>query len=234
MKLEIKSYLNIPPETEYLNNNQLYPGYIEMTRLEDVNVFNYEFGRSGGYPGGKVIFCVDEEPLFFNANVFELYSFWFNLVLTLLPVHKSIEKQNYSAFYADEHVVNHFKITIFYHENIVKLTYDKQDAHYTKEQLGTFSLDTYKKAVLQGFLDFMWHTNLEFEAITHDSLGDEIDYIDLREDKDAFSELYACRYIFLQFMKEMYKQKSYDLDKLIYVDFDTNYHHSKLKYDVDD
>ncbi|AMA64205.1 hypothetical protein SFB93_11115 [Kurthia gibsonii] len=227
MKLEIKSYITIPPEKEELNKNQEYPGYIEMTHLEGLDVFNYEFGRSGGYPGGKVVFCVDGKPLPFNTEVFELYRFWYNLVLTLLPKDKSIEKLDHLIFYADDYVMDNFKIRIFYHKKTVEF-------HYKKQVFATFSLDEYKKAVLQGFLDFMWHTNLEFETITHDSLGDEIDYIDLREDLDSISELYGCRYIFLQFMKEIYKQKSYDLGKLINLNFDTSYYYSKLEYDLED
>ncbi len=35
-------------------------------------------------------------------------------------------------------------------------------------------------------------------------------------------------------MKEIYKQKSYDLNKLINFDFDTSYYSSKLKYDLGD
>jgi len=227
MKLEIKSYITIPPEKEELDVNQPYPGYIEMTQLEDLDVFNYEFGRSGGYPGGKVVFCVDGKPLPFNTKVFELYDFWYNLILTLLPRDKSRERMDYLVSYADDYIMDNFKIRIFYHKKTVEFRYEKQ-------VLATFILDEYKKTVLQGFLDFMWHTNLEFEAITHDSLGDEIDYIDLREERDSISELYGCRYIFLQFMKEIYKQKSYDLGKLINLDFDTSYQFSKLEYDLED
>lgn len=90
MKLEIKSYINIPPEKEKLDVDQEYPGYIEMTHLEDVDVFNYEFGRTSGYPRGKVVICIDGKPLPFNADVDELYVFWFNLVLSLLPKEKSM------------------------------------------------------------------------------------------------------------------------------------------------
>lgn len=227
MKLKIKSYITIPPEKEALNKNQEYPGYIEMTNLEDLDVFNYEFGRSGGYPGGKVVFCVDGKPLPFNTEVFELYSFWYHLILTLLPRDKSSERMDYLVFYADDYVMDNFKIRMFYQKKIVEF-------HYKKQLLTTFSLDEYKEAILQGFLDFMWHTNLEFEAITHDSLGDEIDYVDLRRELDSISELYGCRSIFLQFMKAIYKQKSYDLGKLIHLHFDTSYYQSKLEYDLED
>ncbi|MGK4152969.1 hypothetical protein AB0X74_09930 [Kurthia gibsonii] len=119
MKLEIKSYITIPPEKEELNKNQEYPGYIEMTHLEGLDVFNYEFGRSGGYPGGKVVFCVDGKPLPFNTEVFELYRFWYNLVLTLLPKDKSIEKLDHLIFYADDYVMDNFKIRIFLHKQSI-------------------------------------------------------------------------------------------------------------------
>ena len=227
MQLEIKNYIKIPPEKEELDKNQTYPGYIEMTKLDDLDVFNYTFGRSGGYPGGKVVFYVDGKPLPFNAEADELYNFWYSLVLTLLPQDKSVEKNDYIVFYTNNYVMNSFKINIFYHEKTVEFD-------YAAERVATFSLTAYKKAVLQGFLDFMWHTNLEFEAITHDSLGDEIEYVELREDTYGISELYTCRYIFLQYMKEIYKQKSYDLEKLINLDFDFDYYHSKLKYDLGD
>lgn len=227
MKLEIKSYILIPPEKEKLDIDQEYPGYIEMTQLEDLDVFNYEFGRSGGYPRGKVVICIDGKPLPFNADVDELYLFWFSLVLSLLPKEKSIERNEYLLFYTDYNIMDDYKIIILYHKKLVEFRYKKQ-------VLATFTLDEYKKNVLQSFLDFMWHTNLEFEAITHDSLNEEIEYIDLREAQDSISELYACRYIFLQFMKEIYKQKSYDLGKLINLDFDTSYQFSKLEYDLGD
>ncbi len=228
MNLEIKSYITIPPEKEELDKNQTYPGYIEMTNLDDLDVFNYEFGRSGGYPSGKVVFFVDEEPLPFNSYVSELYTFWYTLIKSLLTNDlDEIEKSNWSLPYENEEVFSNFTIRFFYRKKTVEF-------HYKKQVVATFSLDTYKKAVLQGFLDFMWHTNLEFEAITHDSLGDEIEYVELREDTYGVSELYACRSIFLQFMKEIYKQKNYDLDKLINLDFDFDYHYSKLKYDLGD
>ncbi|WP_313255448.1 hypothetical protein [Empedobacter sp.] len=230
MKLEIKSYIKIPPEKEELDENQTYPGYIEMTDLEDLDVFNYAFGRSGGYPGGRVVFYVDGEPLLFDkfdTKVDELYNFWFTLISTLLPQDKSLDRNTYLALYESDYVMDNFKITIFYHKKTVEF-------HYEKQVIATFSLDIYKEAVLQGFLDFMWHTNLEFEAITHDTYDEEIDYVELREDTDDVSELYACRYIFLQYMKEIYKQKSYDLNKLINFDFDTSYYSSKLKYDLGD
>ncbi|WP_139994360.1 hypothetical protein [Kurthia sp. Dielmo] len=228
MNLEIKSYITIPPEKEELDKNQTYPGYIEMTNLDDLDVFNYEFGRSGGYPSGKVVFFVDGEPLLFNSDVSELYSFWYTLIKSLLTNNLDhIEKSNWSLPYENEEVFSDFTIQFFYRKKTVEF-------HYKKQVVATFSLTAYKEAVLQGFLDFMWHTNLEFEAITHDSLGDEIEYVELREDTYGVSELYACRYIFLQFMKEIYKQKSYDLDKLINLDFDLDYYHSKLKYDLGD
>ncbi|HIX41680.1 MAG TPA: hypothetical protein H9983_00255, partial [Candidatus Kurthia intestinigallinarum] len=66
MNIEVKSYITIPPEKEELDENQTYPGYIEMTDLEDLDVFNYAFGRSGGYPGSRVVFYVDGEPLLFD------------------------------------------------------------------------------------------------------------------------------------------------------------------------
>ena len=228
MKLEIKSYIKIPPEKEELDKNQTYPGYIEMTNLDDLDVFNYEFGRSGGYPSGKVVFFVDDEPLLFNSDVSELYTFWYTLIKSLLTNNLDhIEKSNWSLPYENEEVFSDFTIQFFYRKKTVEF-------HYKKQVVATFSLTAYKEAVLQGFLDFMWHTNLEFEAITHDSLGDEIEYVELREDTYGVSELYACRYIFLQYMKEIYKQKSYDLDKLINLDFDLDYYHSKLKYDLGD
>ena len=228
MNLEIKSYITIPPEKEELDKNQTYPGYIEMTNLDDLDVFNYEFGRSGGYPSGKVVFFVDGEPLLFNSDVSELYSFWYTLIKSLLTNNLDhIEKSNWSLPYENEEVFSDFTIQFFYRKKTVEF-------HYKKQVVATFSLTAYKEAVLQGFLDFMWHTNLEFEAITHDSLGDEIEYVELREDTYGVSELYACRYIFLQYMKEIYKQKSYDLDKLINLDFDLDYYHSKLKYDLGD
>ena len=228
MNLEIKSYITIPPEKEELDKNQPYPGYIEMTKLDDLDVFNYTFGRSGGYPSGKVVFFVDGEPLLFNSDVSELYSFWYTLIKSLLTNNLDhIEKSNWSLPYENEEVFSDFTIQFFYRKKTVEF-------HYKKQVVATFSLTAYKEAVLQGFLDFMWHTNLEFEAITHDSLGDEIEYVELREDTYGVSELYACRYIFLQFMKEIYKQKSYDLDKLINLDFDLDYYHSKLKYDLGD
>lgn len=228
MNIEIKSYITIPPEKEELDKNQPYPGYIEMTKLDDLDVFNYEFGRSGGYPSGKVVFFVDGEPLLFNSDVSELYSFWYTLIKSLLTNNLDhIEKSNWSLPYENEEVFSDFTIQFFYRKKTVEF-------HYKKQVVATFSLTAYKEAVLQGFLDFMWHTNLEFEAITHDSLGDEIEYVELREDTYGVSELYACRYIFLQYMKEIYKQKSYDLEKLINFEFDLDYYHSKLKYDLGD
>ncbi|MFD2869783.1 hypothetical protein ACFSY7_14915 [Kurthia populi] len=118
MKLEIKSYIKIPPEKEELDKNQPYPGYIEMTNLDDLDVFNYTFGRSGGYPGGKVVFCVDGKPLPFNAEADELYNFWYSLVLTLLPQDKSVEKNDYIVLYTNNYVMNSFKINIFYHDEL--------------------------------------------------------------------------------------------------------------------
>lgn len=228
MNIEVKTYITIPPEKEELDENQPYPGYIEMTNLDDLDVFNYTFGRSGGYPGGRVVFYVDGEPLPFNSYVSELYSFWYELIKSLLTNDlDEIEKSNWSVQYGNEEVFSNFTIRFFYRKKTVEF-------HYKKQIIATFSLTAYKKAVLQGFLDFMWHTNLEFEAITHDSLGDEIEYVELREDTYGVSELYACRSIFLQYMKEIYKQKSYDLDKLINLDFDLDYYHSKLKYDLGD
>jgi len=44
MDLEIKSYLEIPPEKEELDMYQTYPGFVEMTDLIDNTVFNYAFG----------------------------------------------------------------------------------------------------------------------------------------------------------------------------------------------
>ncbi|RUS58351.1 hypothetical protein QI30_01170 [Kurthia sp. 3B1D] len=228
MNIEVKSYITIPPEKEELDENQTYPGYIEMTNLNDLDVFNYEFGRSGGYPSGKVVFFVDGEPLLFNSDVSELYTFWYTLIKSLLTNNLDhIEKSNWSLPYENEEVFSDFTIQFFYRKKTVEF-------HYKKQVVATFSLTAYKEAVLQGFLDFMWHTNLEFEAITHDSLGDEIEYVELREDTYGVSELYACRSIFLQYMKEIYKQKSYDLEKLINFEFDLDYYHSKLKYDLGD
>lgn len=233
MELEIKTYITIPPEKEELDVDNLYPGYMEMTQIEDMDVFNYEFGRSGGYPSGRVVFFVDGQPIPIASYVSELYRYWNDLLRTISLRDKSIETQKYlSSYFADGGGDGGaFTIQLFYHKKTVTFYRVLQDFHYTKQVLGEFSLDAYRRAVLQGFLDFMWHTNLEFEAITHDSLGDEIEYDELREDK---SELYACRYIFLQYMKELYKQKTYDLDALIHLDVDTDYYTSKLKYDLGD
>ena len=100
MNIEVKTYITIPPEKEELDENQPYPGYIKMTNLDDLDVFNYEFGRSGGYPSGKVVFFVDGEPLLFNSDVSELYTFWYTLLnyphlavlRTLLEVGDSYEQ----------------------------------------------------------------------------------------------------------------------------------------------
>lgn len=78
----------------------------------------------------------------------------------------------------------------------------------------------------------MWHTNLEFETIVYDSLGEEIDYASMRE--DTGDDLYNCRYIFLQFMKEMYLQQKYDLNTLINLDFKVSRSFSDLKYELED
>lgn len=78
----------------------------------------------------------------------------------------------------------------------------------------------------------MWHTNLEFETIVYDSLGEEIDYASMRE--DTGDDLYTCRYIFLQFMKEIYRQKNFDLSTLIDFNFKVSRSFSRLKYDLED
>lgn len=226
MHLEIKSYIKIPPEKEGLDKNQEYPGYMEMTDLEDLDIFNYEFGRSSGYPSGKVVFCVDGEPLPFNTYVSELYMFWHSLIKSLLTNDLyHIEKSDWGLLYESEDVSSNFAIRFFYHKKIVEF-------HYKKQVLATFSLDEYKEAILQGFLDFMWHTNLEFETIMYDSLDEEIDYASMRE--DTGDDLYTCRYIFLQFMKEIYRQKKYDLNTLINFDFKIGRYFSKLEYDLED
>ena len=233
MHLEIKNYIEIPPEKETLDKNQEYPGYIKMTDLDDLDIFNYAFGRSDGYPSGKVVFCVDGEPLQFNANVSELYTFWYSLIKSLITKNLyDIEKSDKTLFYENELISNSFFIRFLYSKKRVEFHYKNQDFHYTVDDLGTFSLDDYKKAVLQGFLDFMWHTNLEFETIGPDTEGDEIDYAAFRE--DLGDALYNCRYIFLQFMKEIYKQKIYDLDNLINLDFDISRSFSNLEYDFGD
>ena len=100
MKLEVKTYIKIPPDKEELDINQEYPGYIEMTNLKDLDVFNYAFGRSDGYPSGKVVFCVDDEPLQFNANVSEVYMFWNQLIMSLLTKDLyDIEKDDWILLY---------------------------------------------------------------------------------------------------------------------------------------
>lgn len=116
MNIEVKSYITIPPEKEELDENQPYPGYIEMTNLDDLDVFNYTFGRSGGYPGGRVVFYVDGEPLLFDkfdTKVDELYNFWFTLISTLLPQDKSLDRNTYLVLYESDYVMDNFKITIF-------------------------------------------------------------------------------------------------------------------------
>ncbi len=226
MHLEIKSYIEIPPEKEELDKNQEYPGFVEMTDLEDKDVFNYAFGRSDGYPSGKVVFYLDGEPLPFNAYVSELYMFWHLLIKSVSTNDLyDIERSDWTLQYENEEVSSHFTIRFFYPKKIAEF-------HYKNQILATFSLDTYKKAVLQGFLDFMWHTNLEFETIVYDSLGEEIDYASMRE--DTGDDLYNCRYIFLQFMKEMYRQQKYDLNTLINLDFKVSRSFSDLKYELED
>jgi hypothetical protein len=68
--------MKFPPEKEELDIKQEYPGFINMTDLKDNDVFNYACGRADGYPSGKVVFCIDGEPLPFDAHVSELYMFW--------------------------------------------------------------------------------------------------------------------------------------------------------------
>lgn len=234
LNLEIKTFIRIPPEREELDVDQEYPGYIEMKGLEDEGVFNFEFGRSGGYPSGKVVFYVDGQPLHFNADVWELYPFWEDLMLELQPVDRSIEKSNVHVHYASDLISHQFTIRYFHHQDKVQLLFKNQDFHYTTDVLGEFTIIDFKKAILQGFLDFMWHTNLNFEIITHDSNEDEIEFERLREEEKGVSELYNCRYIFQQFMKEAYRQKSYNLDQLIQFDYDSEFRFSKLVYDLGD
>lgn len=226
MHLEVKSFIEIPPEKEELDSNQEYPGFIKMTDLKDTDVFNYAFSRADGYPSGKVVFCIDGEPLPFNAHVSELYMFWHSLIKSISTSEfYDTEKSNWSLPYESEEVSSHFIIRFFYQKKVVELSYKNQI-------LATFPLDMYKKAVLQGFLDFMWHTNLEFETIVYDSLGEEIDYALMRE--DTGDDLYTCRYIFLQFMKEIYRQKKFDVSTLIDFDFKVSRSFSRLKYDLED
>ena len=226
MNLEIKSYLEIPPEKEELDMYQTYPGFVEMTDLIDNDVFNYAFGRAGGYPAGKVVFCIEGAPLPFNTHVSELYLFWHALIKSVSTndLH-DIEKFDWSLPYENEEISNHFILRFFYRKKLVEV-------HYQNQLLATFSLETYKKAVLQGFLDFMWHTNLEFETIVYDSLGEEIDYAAMRE--DIGDDLYTCRYIFLQFMKELYRKKNDDVQTLVDFDFKISRSFSKLHYDLND
>lgn len=226
MDLEIKSHLEIPPEKEEHDVHQTYPRFIEMTNLIDNDVFNYVFGRAGGYPAGKVVFCIKGAPLPFNAHVGELYLFWHALIKSVSTndLH-DVEKFDWSLPYENEEISNHFIIRFFYRKQLVEF-------HYQNQFLATFSLETYKKAVLQGFLDFMWHTNLEFETIVYDSLGEKIDYAAMRE--DTGDDLYTCRYIFLQFMKEIYRQKNDDVQLLIDFDFKISRSFSDLHYDLND
>ncbi|WP_214846996.1 hypothetical protein [Exiguobacterium sp. s193] len=226
MYLEVKSFIKIPPEKEELDINQEYPGFIKMTDLKDNDLFNYSFGRADGYPSGKVVFYIDGEQLSFNANVSELYMFWHSLIKSVSTSELyNIEKSNWFLQYESEEVSSNFIIRFFYQKKVVEF-------YYKNQILATFPLDMYKKAVLQGFLDFMWHTNLEFETIVYDSLGEEIDYASMRE--DTGDDLYTCRYIFLQFMKEMYQQKKYDLNTLIDLNFKVSRSFSSLKYDLED
>ncbi|MFL0200362.1 hypothetical protein ACHFI2_07055 [Exiguobacterium acetylicum] len=226
MDLEIKSYLEIPPEKEEHDVHQTYPGFIEMTNLIDNDVFNYAFGRAGGYPAGKVVFCIKGAPLPFDAHVGELYLFWHALIKSVSTndLH-DVEKFDWSLPYENEEISNHFIIRFFYRKQLVEF-------HYQNQLLATFSLETYKKAVLQGFLHFMWHTNLEFETIVYDSLGEKIDYAAMRE--DTGDDLYTCRYIFLQFMKEIYRQKNDDVQLLVDFDFKISRSFSDLQYDLND
>ncbi|KOP29156.1 hypothetical protein ADM98_09635 [Exiguobacterium sp. BMC-KP] len=226
MDLEIKSYLEIPPEKEELDMYQTYPGFVEMTDLIDNTVFNYAFGRAGGYPAGKVVFCIEGAPLPFNTSVSELYLFWHALIKSISTndLHH-IEKFDWTLPYENEEISNHSILRFFYRKKLVEF-------HYQNQLLATFSLETYTKAVLQGFLDFMWHTNLEFETIVYDSLGEEIDYAAMRE--DIGDDLYTCRYIFLQFMKELYRRKNDDVQTLVDFDFKISRSFSKLHYDLND
>ncbi|MCQ4090372.1 hypothetical protein [Exiguobacterium sp. LL15] len=225
MNLEIKSYLEIPPEKEEHDVNHTYPGFVEMTHTIDNDIFNYAFGRAGGYPAGKVVFCIEGMPLPFNAHVSELFQFWHALIksVTTNDLH-DIEKFDWSLPYENEEISNQFIIRFFYRKKRVEF-------YYQNQLLATFSLETYKKAVLHGFLDFMWHTNLEFETIVYDSLGEEINYAAMRE--DTGDDLYTCRYIFLQFMRELYRQKN-DIQTLIDFDFKISRPFSKLHYDLND
>ena len=225
MDLEIKSYITIPPETKELDVHQTYPGYIKMTDLIKNDVFNYAFGRAGGYPAGIVTFCIEGMSLPFNAHVSELFQFWHALIKSFATndLH-DIEKFDWSLPYENEEISMHFILRFFYRKKRVEF-------HYQKQHLATVSLDVYKRAVVQGFLDFMWHTNLEFETIMYDSLGEEIDYAAMRE--DGGDDLYTCRYIFLQFMKELYRQKN-DVQPLINFDVKISRTFSNLHYDLKD
>ncbi|QZY86165.1 hypothetical protein [Exiguobacterium acetylicum] len=226
MYLEIKSFIKIPPEKKELDINQEYPGFIKMTDLKDNDVFSYAFGRADGYPSGKVVFYINDEQLPFNAHVSELYMFWHALIKSVSTSELyDVEESNWSLQYESEEVSSNFIIRFFYQKKVVEF-------YYKNKILSTFPLDMYKKAVLQGFLDFMWHTNLEFETIVYDSLGEEIDYASMRE--DTGDDLYTCRYIFLQLMKEIYRQKSYDVTTLIDFDFKVSRSFSRLKYDLED
>ncbi|MBF8152081.1 hypothetical protein ITJ88_02195 [Exiguobacterium sp. TBG-PICH-001] len=226
MHLEVKSFIKIPPEKKELDINQEYPGFIKMTDLKDNDVFNYAFGRGDGYPSGKVVFYINDEQLPFNEHESELYMFWHALIKSVSTSElNDVEESNWSLQYESEEVSSNFIIRFFYQKKVVEF-------YYKNKILSTFPLDIYKKAVLQGFLDFMWHTNLEFETIMYDSLGEEIDYASMRE--DTGDDLYTCRYIFLQFMKEIYRQKKFDVSTLIDFDFKVSRSFSRLKYDLED
>jgi len=197
-----------------------------MTDLKDNDVFNYAFGRADGYPSGKVVFYINDEQLPFNEHESELYMFWHALIKSVSTSELyDVEESNWSLQYESEEVSSNFIIRFFYQKKVVEF-------YYKNKILSTFPLDIYIKAVLQGFLDFMWHTNLEFETIVYDSLGEEIDYASMRE--DTGDDLYTCRYIFLQFMKEIYRQKKFDVSTLIDFDFKVSRSFSRLKYDLED
>jgi hypothetical protein len=78
----------------------------------------------------------------------------------------------------------------------------------------------------------LWHTNLEFETIVYDSLGEENDYASMRE--DTGDDLCTCRYIFLQLVKEIDRQKNFDLSTLIPFNFKVSRSFSRLIYDLED
>lgn len=220
MNLEIKTYIEnvyeLTPEKE-----TDYSGYIEMNKLENLDVFNKEFGRSGGYPSGRVDFCIDGKPIGINSEVDELYTFWRSILKSFNTNGLTIEKSDWTLRYTNEEYMD-FYIRFYYQKKVVEF-------HHNNKVIATFTLDDYKKALLKGFLDFMWHTNLEFETITHDSLGDEIDYSVFRE--DIGNDLYDCRYIFLQFMKEMYKQNNNNFESLIDFEFDYGRYLKKVTYE---